>query len=98
MRCLIFLLTMVPPLLYSQTPDLRFWEDKQPLPGCKTWNIKSRAVDPVTPFSMNIVDCYGESRNVGGMQADGSMYSLCSMVEPTGGGLLVQYVAETIYD
>lgn len=89
---------MTPLMASSQTPGLGFWEDKQPLPGCKTWEIQSRVSEPALTFAMDVVDCYGEKSRVGGLSADGRTYYLCSLVEPTGGGPLVQSVTETIYD
>lgn len=50
--------------------------------GCGSWSVKTRVTDPEIPFSMVIVDCYGETRTVGGYIANGSTYNICSMERP----------------
>lgn len=97
MRHLIVLFIIMPFVACSQVPDLGFWEDKQALPGCKTWSIRTYSSDPVLTITVYTVDCYGESKRIG-LRADGTEYFICSIGEPDASSPLIQSITETVYD
>lgn len=85
------------PLVACSQQDLGFWEGTpEKLDGCKIYSVVSRNTDPMLPFRLDIVDCYGNEQRIGGYQADGSTYTICSMETPVPSSpILIQSITQT---